>query len=122
MPPARATLRLKLFQSHMLVVLAGIVALFVTAQLLAPSFFARHMRVMGGGGGPGMMGGGGNGAGALDEAFREALLQALLVAAAVAGAVALLVSLFVSRRIAGPIKRMVPERHTLGRSASPPRR
>ncbi len=107
MPPARATLRLKLFLSHLLVVLAGIVALFVTAQLLAPSFFARHMRVMAGGGGPGMMGGGGNGAGALDEAFREALLQALLVAAAVAGAVALLVSLFVSRRIAEPIKRMV---------------
>ena len=106
MPPARATLRLKLFLSHLLVVLAGIVALFATAQLLAPSFFARHMRGMAGGG-PGMMMGGGNGAGTLDEAFREALLQALLVAAAVAGVVALLVSLFVSRRIAGPVKRML---------------
>lgn len=107
MRPPRATLRLKLFVSHLLVVLAGIIVLFVTAQLLAPSFFARHMRVMAGGGGPGMMGAGGTGAAALDEAFREALLQALLVAAAVAGAVALLVSLFVSRRIAEPIKRMV---------------
>lgn len=106
MPPARTTLRLKLFLSHLLVVLAGIVALFVTAQLLAPSFFARHMRGMASGGGPGMMGGG-TGAAALDEAFRSALLQALLIATAVAGVVALLVSLFVSRRIAEPIKRMV---------------
>lgn len=106
MLPVRATLRLKLFLSHLLVVLAGIVALFVTAQLLAPAFFARHMRAMAGGG-PGMMGAGGNGAGALDAAFRAALFQALLLAAAVAGMVALLATLFVSRRIAGPLKRMV---------------
>lgn len=105
MPSLRASLGPKLLLSHLLIALTGIATLFVAAQLLAPAFFADHMRdMMGGAGMRGAMAGTDD---ALAAAFRAALLQSLLVAATVAGAVALLVSYFVARRIAGPVGRML---------------
>lgn len=98
-----ANLRVKLFLSYFLVIVAGMATLFVAAQLVAPSFFADHMT---------RMTAGRDGAvtemdASLQEAFQASVLQALLVATGTATVVALLVSLYVSHRIAGPIGRMV---------------
>ena len=96
-----ASLRAKLFLSHLAVVLVGVATLFVAAELAAPAFFAGHLRRMAGRGH--MAGAVAPANGALDEAVRAALLQSLLVATGVAVVIALLASLFVAARIAGPV-------------------
>jgi signal transduction histidine kinase len=105
-------LRVRLFLSYLLVVIAGLLASGLVTSLLAPSFFANHMAQMMGPGAatpPGM----GMGMGAVhapDQALAASLQAAvnrsLIAGAAVATLAALAASMVVTARIAGPIRRL----------------
>jgi two-component system sensor histidine kinase BaeS len=108
----RASLRIKLLISYLLVVLAGAVTLFIAVSSLGPSLFTQQMQGMMGGQGLGGMMGNANAPistseQTLDSAFRAALMGALLYATLLAGGIALLLSLFVSRQIVRPVRRML---------------
>ena len=104
--PRRGRLRLgpKLFASHLVVVVVGLVTLLLAADLSAPRFFAAHMAGMGMRG-PMPMPMAASEA-ALDAAFRGALAQALLLAGGMAAVAAIGASAFVAARIVGPIQRL----------------
>ena len=112
-------LGLKLFLSHLVVLVVGIVLALVVAESLTPTFFDMRMsagmpamgRGPGLGGGPGAAGRGAAGAAeqldvALEASFRTALTQGLLAAGLGAGAVAILASLFLTRRLVRPLGRL----------------
>ncbi|MBI3979785.1 MAG: HAMP domain-containing protein [Chloroflexi bacterium] len=105
----RASLQLKIFAAHVLVIAVGMVTLLWAIGLLAPTFFDRHVaQMMGPGARPldGMDGMGAMMAGVdleLAQAFREALASAMLLAGGGAVVAAVIASYFVSDRIARPV-------------------
>jgi len=115
---ARASLRIKLFISYLIVVLIGVATVFIIMSALAPDLFYSSMNTMmsGPGGMGGMMGGQGSSAltDSVDAAFRQALMQALVVAAVLATIFALALSYIVSRQIAGPVQRMLTATRRIG--------
>ncbi len=111
----RANLGIKLFLSYLCVVLVGVVAFFIVASNLAPTFFNQSMQsMMGGQGAGGMMGGAFPSSQSLDDAFRAALMRALLLAAALATGVALALSVFVAGQIMGPLRRILSATRRIG--------
>jgi signal transduction histidine kinase len=104
-----ASLRARLLLTHLLVVVVGLTALFVTASLIGTNFFQQHvahvhglgLSPMGSGGMPGEMNA------ELNDAFRRSLAQALVIAAIAALGVAVIASLIVSRQVALPLARLV---------------
>ncbi len=112
-------LGLKLFLSHLVVLVVGIVLVLVVADSVTPTFFDMRMEAgmpgmgrgpgLGVGLGPGVRGMAGT-AEQLDAAvaasFRGALAQGLVVAGIGAGIVAILASLFLTRRLIRPIDRL----------------
>jgi len=97
----RQRLGWKLFTSYLLIVAVGSVVLWSTAQMVAPTAFARHLSTMmqAMGQPPGMMAD-------LYAGFLRAMNTALAFAAGAAFLTAVLVSLFVTRRIVAPIQAM----------------
>lgn len=100
----RQRLGAKLFLSYLIVISAGVLSLFLAAQLSAPSALARHasrmQEILQ------MMGGGDLLIEDLNESFAVAVNQILVVAVAAALLTAVIVSTFVTRRLVGPIQRM----------------
>jgi histidine kinase len=90
----------KLFLSYLTVVVIGVVALAIAAQIHTPAALDRHMNGMiGMSGMDGMMSD-------LTTQFIRAVNEILLVAAAIALVAAIAVSSFVTRRIVSPIQAM----------------
>lgn len=90
----------KLFLSYLIVVVVGVIALAVAAQIHTPSALDRHMNgMMVMSGMDGMMSD-------LNTQFIRAVNEILLVAAAIALVAAVAVSSFVTRRIVLPIQAM----------------
>ncbi len=102
MKPIRQRLGWKLFISYLVIILVGIAALAITAEIQVPTAFNRHLSQMGG-----MMGGTGGGMMAdLTTSFDRAVGEILLVSAAAAFLSAVVISTFVTRRIVRPIQEM----------------
>ena len=103
----RRHLGLKLFISYLVVILMGVLVLALTAELVVPTAFQRHMAAMGTTMSS-MMGGSPQ---ALDQSlytnFRAAVTEALTLAAAVATLTALIASLFISRQVVAPVQAMM---------------
>lgn len=97
----RARLGIKLFLSHLVIVVVGVLVLAVTAVLQAPDALARHIAQM-----EAMVGSDPALAADLVETFLQAVAEVLLVAALAALVAAVAVSTFVARRIVGPIQAM----------------
>jgi histidine kinase len=94
----------KLFLSYLIVILVGVVVLALTAEVVIPTAFSRHMsgmqmdqHEMGG-----MMGG----MNALFSSFRAAFNEALLLSALAAVLAAGAVSFFVTQRVIAPVQTM----------------
>ena len=99
----RRHLSWKLFLSHLVVILVGIVVLASAAELAVPTAFDRHMSSM-----AQMMGGRTMMMGVdLFTNFRSAVSEALTLAAIAAFAAAVVVSVFVSRRVVLPVQEMM---------------
>jgi signal transduction histidine kinase len=103
----RRHLVLKLFLSYLVVILVGVVVLSLTAELVVPSAFQRHLAAMGSMMSS-MMGGSQQ---ALDQSlftnFRAAVTEALTLAATAATVTAVIASLFVSRQVVAPVQAMM---------------
>lgn len=102
-----SSLGARLLLSYILVCAVGVVVLFVTVRLTAPSFFDRHLGNMQGvqhAGGQMMRGAAS--AAQLDEAMSDSLNRGLLIAAGAALGVGLVVSLVLSRQITGRVQRL----------------
>ena len=103
----RRHLGLKLFISYLVVILMGVLVLALTAELVVPTAFQRHMAAMGTTMSS-MMGGSPQ---ALDQSlysnFRAAVTEALSLAAAAATLTALIASLFISRQVVAPVQAMM---------------
>ena len=103
----RRHLGLKLFISYLVVILMGVLVLALTAELVVPTAFQRHMAAMGTTMSS-MMGGSPQ---ALDQSlysnFRAAVTEALTLAAASATLTALIASLFISRQVVAPVQAMM---------------
>lgn len=97
----RRHLGLKLFLSHLIVILTGVAVLATAAELATPPAFERHMAAM-----QRMMGGSMMGGMNLYTNFREAVREALAWATLAAFLLAALVSLFVSRQVVAPVREM----------------
>lgn len=90
----------KLFFSYLTIILVGVVSLAITAEIVTPNAFNRHMVDMGLGADMGGM------MGDLIANFQAAINEILLVAAALAFITAVIVSTFVTRRIVKPVQQM----------------
>jgi signal transduction histidine kinase len=99
----RRHLSWKLFLSHLIVILVGIVVLASAAEFAVPTAFDRHMSVMADMMGSQMMGMGVD----LFTNFRSAVTEALVVAGMVAVLAAVAVSFFVSQRVVLPVQEMM---------------
>jgi len=103
----RSRLTLKLFLSYVLIIFISLVVLFVSAEIVIPTAFDRHMSSMmvDGGmmGGMGMMSGDTMGS-SLYSSFRSAVADALIRAGLAAFVIALGVSILVSRKVVSPIQ------------------
>lgn len=94
----------KLFLSYLIVILVGVVVLAVTAEVVIPTIFSRHMSGMQMGQHEiGDMMGGMN---ALFFSFRAAFNEALLLSALAAVLAAGVVSYFVAQRVIAPVQTM----------------
>jgi histidine kinase len=102
----RRRLGIKLFISYLVIIITGIFVLAISAELVIPSAFSRHMGAMMGD--SGMMGGmmGDDMSNDLYDSFRSAMGEALLRAGFAAFVVAVGVSIFVSRRVVSPVQEM----------------
>ncbi len=105
----RSRLSLKLFVSYVLIILISLAVLFVSAEIVVPTAFDRHMSGMMGGsdmmGRMGMMAGETMGSN-LYSAFRSAVADALLRAGLAAFVIALVSSILISRKVVSPIQEM----------------
>lgn len=101
---ALGSVRARLLVSHIGVSLMGILVLFVTVRLAAPSFFDQHVGNMFGvhGGGPGA--GMGVQAAEVDAALDRSLNEGFLLAAAVALPLSVAASMLVARAVAKPVR------------------
>ncbi|MGA9533345.1 MAG: ATP-binding protein [Anaerolineales bacterium] len=102
----RRRLSWKLFASYLLVILAGGLVLLLTAEIILPTAFNRHMAGMGD-----MMGGAmgsimGPAETPILDGFRSAFNEAIALAAAAALLVAVVASALVSNRIVAPLRRL----------------
>jgi len=101
----RSRLGLKLFFSYIVIIIAGIIVLGVSAEFVIPSAFNNHMSAMMGESGI-MMGMMGNMGTDLYSNFRSAMAEALFRAGLVAVVVAVGVSIFISKRVVSPVQSM----------------
>ena len=105
----RRRLVLKLFFSYLVIIFTGIIVLAISAELVIPTAFDRHMSgMMGDSGsmsGMGMMPGDTMGNDLYDN-FRAAVGEALFRAGLAAFLIALVVSVFVSRRVVSPVQEL----------------
>ncbi len=95
----RRRLGLKLFASHLVVIVVGVVVLASAAEVTAPSVFEHHMDEM--------MASTDTIDTTLDIDFRSAIREALVVAAGAACVAAIVVSIFVTRQVVMPIQAMM---------------
>lgn len=95
----RRRLGLKLFASHLVVIVVGVVVLASAAEVTAPSVFEHHMDEM--------MASTDMMDTTLDIDFRSAIREALVVAAGAACIAAIVVSIFVTRQVVMPIQAMM---------------
>jgi nitrate/nitrite-specific signal transduction histidine kinase len=95
----RRRLGLKLFASHLVVIVVGVVVLASAAEVTAPSVFEHHMDEM--------MASTDLIDTTLDIDFRSAIREALVVAAGAACVAAIVVSIFVTRQVVMPIQAMM---------------
>jgi len=98
----RQRLGWKLFLSHLVIVMVGVVVLAGTAEFHASSALARHIARMQDvfGNNPALVAD-------LNANFHAAVNETLVVAATAAALVAVLISSFVARRIVGPVQAMM---------------
>ena len=96
----------KLFFSYLAVVIVGVLVLAITAQLVIPSAFERHMAGMGPSM-PGMMGNESSMSSSMYSNFQAGVIEALAWASLAATLAALLVSLFVTRQVVTPLQRIM---------------
>lgn len=105
----RGRLVLKLFLSYLVIIFTGLIVLAISAELVIPAAFDRHMGGMtesnGIMGGMGMMTGGSMSAD-LYTSFRTAVGEALFRAGLAAFLIAILVSVVVSRKVVTPIQQL----------------
>jgi histidine kinase len=105
----RERLGTKLFLTHLMVILIGVIILGITIQITIPAAFNRHMGMMNSsmmdGMGPGQGAGQGQGYGrTLFESFRASMFESLGYAVTASVVAALLASLLLSRRIVAPLR------------------
>ena len=119
MQTIRSRFGIKLFLSYFVVIMVGMAVIAITANLITPSAYARHLSFMeqqlsSGGGlglgqGMGMGQGQGMGGGMIAEFyknFQNSFNESLIIAVLAASMVALLVSYFFSRTILAPVRVM----------------
>ncbi len=97
----RSSLARKVFFSYLIIILVGSATLLLTAELVMPLAFQRHMAAM-----AAEMGEASDLAKDLYENFRRALSEAAIAAVLAATLFAILLSLYVSRRMVQPVKDM----------------
>lgn len=102
----RRRLGVKLFFSYLMVIIAVLAVLAVSAEFVIPLAFDRHMSNMMGDGGMMGMGSAGMMGGSLYDSFRSAMVEALVSSGLVAMVVATGVSIYISRRVISPVEEM----------------
>lgn len=102
----RSRLAVKLFLSYLIIIMAVLLVLAVSAELVIPLTFERHMSSMMGDSGMMGMGSAGMMGDSLFINFRSAMVEALLRSGVVALVVAVGVSMFISRRVISPVEEM----------------
>lgn len=98
---SRPTLRGRLVASYTAVVMAVVVAGFVTIRLLTPALFHQRIQARAGTGGPGGPGSAGTLPAGVEDAYEEALTIALVVAAVIGLVVAVALATWLIRRLLG---------------------